>query len=282
MLEKILFGGLVLPGESIRIAVALLGLIATSYYDIFNNKNIPEKLLFLFLGISLIVNFYFFEQDLSLFALGIAIIVGVIGYAFHKLGQLGSADIFVLCSVILLVPIHPSFSGLVFNYPFILSLLVFSGVAFAFYLVVNYSVKLLKKKKTNPNTLPLTILLPYALFVYVYITFPMFSQFYFAIVSIIIFSSMFFLVYKEDINKMLVKKVKLKDVEEEDVLALDFMDKKLIERYKLERVLTQKEIKRLKKLKIKELWIYKYLPPFLPFLLIGFILSLFFSSLLIG
>lgn len=282
MLDKILFGEIALPGEAIRILVAFLGLVATSYYDIFNNKNIPERVLFVFLGIALILNFYFFEQDLSLFALGTAVVVGVVGYAFHKMGQLGTADIFVLCSIALLLPIHPSHSELPFNYPFLFSLLVFSGVLFALYLVVNYSIKLLKNKKAKPNVSALMILIPYALFLYIYLQFPLFSLSYFTIVSIIVFSSMFFLVYKEDINKMLVRKVKLKEAEEEDVVALDFMSKSFIKKYKLQRVLDRKEIGRLKKLKVKELWIYKYLPPFLPFLLAGFILSLFFSNLLIG
>lgn len=282
MLEKILFGELSLPGEFIRIFVAFLGLAITSYYDLFNNKNIPEKILFIFIVAALIVNFYFFDQDLSIFALGLAVVLGIIGYAFHKLGQLGSADVIVISAVSLLLPIHPSLSDMPFNYPFILSLLVFSGVLFALYTVINFGFKLMKQKKTKPNILALVILLPYLLFVYVYFQFPLFSAAYFTIVSVIVVSTMFFLTYKQDINKLLVEKVPLKKVEEEDVLAIEFMNKKFVEKYKPERVLTTKELKRLKKLKVKTLWIFTHLPPFLPFLLIGFILSLFFSNLLLG
>ncbi len=281
MLEKILFGNLEIPGESIRILIGFLGLLATSYYDIFNNKNIPEKLLFGFLGVSLIINFYFFHEDLSIFAFILALVIGILGFVLNRFGQLGSADVIVLSSIVLLLPIHPSFSGLLFNFPFIFSLLVFSGVLFSLYVVGNFGLKILKLKKTNPNKLALIILLPYAVFLYMYFQFPFFSPAYFSIISIVTISTMFFMLYKEDINKMLVEKVSLKKAEEEDVLALEFMSKKLVEKYKLQRLLTKEELSRLKKLKIKELWIYTHLPPFLPFLLVGFVISLFFSNLLL-
>jgi len=56
------------------------------------------------------------------------------------------------------------------------------------------------------------------------------------------------------------------------------MDQDFVKKNKLQRLLTQSELVRLKKLKIKELWVYTKLPPFLPFLLVGFILALFYSK----
>lgn len=282
MIEKILFADLELPGESIRIAFAFIGLLITSYYDLYNNKNIPEKLLFIFLGISFLINLYFYDSDITSFAIILAVIVGLFGYVFNRFGQLGSADVIVLSAISLLLPIHPSISNLTPNYPFIFSLLVYSGVLFALYTIVNFGSKIIKKKNAKPNLTALIIFIPYLLFIYMYLQLPLFPPNYLIIVSLVVFSSLFFLAYKEDINQMLVKKLPLGKVEEEDVIALEYMDKKLVNKYKIGRVISEKEIKRLKKLGIKELWIFANLPPFLPFLLIGFILSVLYSNLLLS
>ncbi|MFA5050243.1 MAG: hypothetical protein WC501_04515 [Candidatus Micrarchaeia archaeon] len=282
MIESILFGNMLMPEQNLRLLIAFLGLAATTYYDLFNNKNIPEKILFAFLGISILFNFIFFDQTLFIFSLVLAVIVGILGYLLHRAGQIGSADIFVICSLIFLVPIHPTYSNLIFNFPFIFSLIVFSGVLFALYILIYYSYKIMKSKKAKPNYFSFLIFLPYLFFVYAFLSFPIFSVAYFSIVSIIIFSTVFFLAYKEDINKMLAKKIPIKKAEEDDVLAIEYMDKKIMEKYKPEKVLSAKEIQRLKKLKIKELWVYTELPPFLPFLFAGFILSVFFANILIS
>ncbi len=282
MIESILFGNIIMPEQNLRLLIAFLGLAVTTYYDLFNNKNIPEKILFLFLGISILFNFIFFNEALFVFSLVLAIIIGILGYFLHKSGQMGSADIFVLVSLVFLLPIHPTYSELTFNFPFIFSLIVFSGVLFALYVLIYYSYKIIRAKNTHPNYFPLILILPYLFFVYAFINFPIFSFAYFLIVSIIIFSTILFLVYKKDIDRMLVKKMPINKAEEDDILAIDYMDKRMIEKYKPERVLSKKEIGRLKKLKIKELWIYTKLPPFLPFLFAGFVLSVFFAKFLIS
>ena len=44
-----------MPLEWLRIAVALLGTGVCAYYDLFNNKNIPERVLQVFLGVAILV-----------------------------------------------------------------------------------------------------------------------------------------------------------------------------------------------------------------------------------
>ncbi len=280
MLDTILFSEIPIPGETIRIILAFVGLLIATYFDLFNKKNIPENFLYAFLGISFITNLYFYNQELSLFAVITAVLVSLFGYLFYRAGQLGGGDIFILASLSLLLPIHPSLSKLPFNFPFIFSLLIFSGVLFALYTIIHFGFKL-TKIKSKPNTPFLALLIPYFLFLYFYSTLPFFSPAYLAIVSVVLFSTIFFLIYKEDINKLLSEKVPLRKAEEEDVLALEFMPQNLVKKYNLQRVLSLKEIKRLKSLKLKEVYIYTNLPPFLPFLLVGFLLSLFFAGLLV-
>lgn len=100
MIEDILFGKLSLPGEMLRVFVAIFGLIVTSYYDLFNKKNVPDNLLYAFLAVAFLVNLVFFESTLFWFSLVLALIVGLIGYVFYRLGQIGGADVFVLVSIL--------------------------------------------------------------------------------------------------------------------------------------------------------------------------------------
>ncbi len=279
-LESILFSAIALPGEQIRIAIALLGLLATTYFDLFNKRNVPNNLLYLFLAVAFAANLLFYEQDILLFSIFVAIPIALFGYVFYKMGQIGGADVLVLLAINFALPIHPSLSQLSFNFPFIASTFVFSGVIFALYFLVNFSIKL-QKLGTKPNRLAFALLIPYALLAYFYINSPLYSPVYLAFISIMLLSSIFFIAYRKDVYKLQAQKIALSKAETEDVLALELMDQEYVKKNKLQRLLTLGEMIRLKKLKIKELWVYTKLPPFLPFLFVGFILALFYSKYLL-
>ena len=70
----------------------------------------------------------------------------------------------------------------------------------------------------------------------------------------------------------------LDDALAEDVLALEIMNKDMRERFKIPRLVTKAEIERLKKTKVPEVWVYTKLPPFLPFILVGMLMSLLFAK----
>ncbi len=167
-----------------------------------------------------------------------------------------------------------------FNLPFIFSVIVFSGVLFALYVMIYFGYKLYKVE-AKPNWLYLLMFIPYFLFAWVYINSFLFSPVYFAFITILLFASIFFLMFKKPLMGVLSETLPVSQLEEEDVLALDVMNKDLVERYKLQRLLTKKEIERLKKTKIEEVSVYTKLPPFLPFLLIGMVLGLLFGSSLL-
>jgi len=207
----------------------------------------------------------------------VALFFSAIGYIFYRVGQLGGADVFVLAAIMLLLPIHPTFVGMAFNLPFIFSVIVFSGVLFALYVMVYFGYKLYKVE-AKANWLYLLMFIPYFLFAWVYVNSFLFSPVYFAFITILLFASIFFLMFKKPLMGVLSESLPVSQLEAEDVLALDVMNKDLVERYKLKRLLTAKEIERLKKTKIEEVIVYTKLPPFLPFLLIGMVLGLLFGS----
>jgi Flp pilus assembly protein protease CpaA len=281
MIEEVLFGKLAMPGEAIRLLVAFAGVALASYYDLFNRRNVPNMLLYGFLAAAFIVNLAFFQQDLFVFSIALAVFFSAIGYMFYRFGQLGGADVFIIASVILLLPIHPSFSGLAFNLPYIFSVMVFAGIAFAIYVVCYFGLKL-REVNAHPKRMYALLLIPYLLFAFVYVNSVIFSPMYFVFVSILMLATMFFMAYKEDINLLLAERMSPAELEEEDVLALEMMDQEAVKKYRLKRLATKSEIERMAGLKIQEVWVYSKMPPFLPFFLLGMVLALFFANSLLA
>ncbi len=281
MLEEVIFGKLVMPGEMVRLLVAFIGTCAAAYYDVFNTKNVPNGLLYAFLAAALLVDAIFYQPDLFWFSIGMAVFFSAVGYIFYRVGQLGGADIFVLVSIMLLLPIHPSFIGMPFNMPFAFSVFIFSGVLFALYVMAYFGWKLSQNPDVRPNLLYGLMLVPYFLFAYVYVNSFIFSPVYFVFISLLLFATIFFLMFRDSLNLLLAEELPLAQVQPEDVLALEIMNKDLMERYKIQRVVTTAELERLKRTKVTDVWVYTKLPPFLPFIVAGMVLALFFARSLI-
>ena len=277
MIEDILFGVVEVPGEIVRIILAFAGVIIAAYYDIFNRKNIPDNFLYGFLAVSVLANLIFFNLDLLIFTVAIAAFFSAIGYIFYRVGQMGGADVIILACIMLLMPLTPSFSGLVFNMPFILPTMIFAGLLFGIYTTANFGIKI-AREGGQPNLLYLLMIIPYLLFAYFYITSPFFSVAFFVIITVLLVATTFFMMYKEDINLMLAEQLPMDQLEPEDVVAFELMDKETVKKLDIKRVLNEKEIERLKKEGVETIWIYTQLPPFVPFLLAGMVLALIFSS----
>jgi hypothetical protein len=280
MLEEILFGQVVMPGELFRIIIAFLGTLIGTYYDIFNKKNIPDGFLYAFLGVALLANIIFYDPALFWFSIAMTVFISAIGYVIYRVGQLGGADIFVIASIMLLLPIHPSSVNMPFNLPFIFSVFIFSGVSFALYSLIYFGWKL-TQVEAKADLLYILVLVPYALFSYIFINSFLFSPVFFAFITVAIFASVFFMTFKKSLNQILAEELPVSQLEPEDVLALEVMNKDLLERYKIPRLMTKDGIERLKKSKVSEVWVYTKLPPFLPFILIGMVLAMLFARSLL-
>lgn len=276
MLEEIIFGNVTMPMEIIRLLVAFAGVGIAAYYDLFNNKNVPDKFLYGFLGIAFLVNFVLYEESLFLFSVATAAFLGAIGYVFYRLGQIGGADVIVAAAVMLLLPIMPSFAVAGFNIPFIFPTVIFGGMIFAVYITVSMAIKL-REEEAKPNMIYGLMIIPYLLFLWVYSTSLLFSPVYFLFITVLFITTVFFLMYKKDLNKILAEQMPVEQLEPEDVLALELMGPAKVKKYGMQRLVTEKEIARLKNEKAGEVWVYTKLPPFLPFIMAGMILALFFT-----
>lgn len=279
MLEEVLFGPIALPGELFRLAIALLGTAAAAYYDVFNSRNVPDNLLYAFLAVAFITNLVFFQEDLFWFSLAVAAFISAIGYVFYRAGQIGGADLFVMASIMLLLPIQPSFVESAVNLPFFFPVWLFSGILLALYVLFFFGWKLMQTE-TKPDWKYALMLIPYLLFAYMFFNSVLFSPVYFAFVSIAMFTTIFFMIFRNDLNRLLAEEMPVGQLQPEDVLALEMMDQETVKKNDIKRLVGQKEIDRLKELKISEVWVFTKLPPFLPFMLAGIIIALFFTDML--
>ncbi|MEM3075472.1 MAG: hypothetical protein QW590_01460 [Candidatus Bilamarchaeaceae archaeon] len=282
LLEQMLFEnvGVPVPGELVRLIVALAGVAIATYYDVFNRKNIPDKFLYGFLAVAVLLNLVFFDADLLIFTMCVALFFAVVGYVFYRAGQIGGADVITMVCIVLLVPFVPSFASMPFRVPFIIPVIIFGGLLFAVYATAKFGLKILSEGG-NPRVVYGLLIIPYLIFAYVYATSPLFSPTYFGIITVLLLATIFFMMYKDDINGMLAEELPVEQLEPEDVVAFELMDAELVKKLDLKRVLTEAEIEKLKQANIASIWIYTNLPPFLPFLLMGMLLAMFFSNALL-
>jgi Flp pilus assembly protein protease CpaA len=264
--------------ELVRIFIAFFGLLIGTYFDIFNKKSVPDKFLYLFLGICILANLFDF-QTLP-FALGIGIFTFFVFYILYKTGQIGGADAYIISALAFILPFQPN-SFLILEQPFggifIFNLFVYSGILFMVYMFI-YSLKFIREISINKEKLFKVglILISYLVFVFIAYNSAAFIiglESYLLFISLLIIFLIYFLLIEDKLKASFTKFVSANEIEIEDIIDIDSMDKDLVKKYSLSRLVTKEQYEKLKKIKGKKIALFKDLPPFLPFLLVGFILA---------
>lgn len=279
------------PGLLLRSLVALAFTCAAAYFDAFNKKWVPNYLVYGFLGCALALNVIFFEQALFIQALLIAAAVFAATYLLYKAGQLGGADAYALTSISLCVP-YLSKPFLAENqavpYPFILSVLAPTGLAFILHMVARFLPYISRKISLGEVKFgmmklagPMLLLVAFAFFIYSLSILPVaLPAQYVAILTFLFVSLFFFSLFKEEIKDSMVEMVPVSRLQEEDVLALEKIDRALAKKLGLSPLIGKTTIAILKKSKLKRVPVYTGMPFFLPYLLLGLAFSLLFGDLL--
>ncbi|MFH1695895.1 MAG: hypothetical protein ABH850_05740, partial [Candidatus Micrarchaeota archaeon] len=85
-------------------------------------------------------------------------------------------------------------------------------------------------------------------------------------------------------KEFFLKKISLQEMEEDEVIAVEFTPKETLEKLKLgfKGVLGEKEKKELEKAGIKELFVFRELPKFGPFIFVGVLINLAFPQLIVS
>ena len=280
------------PGLQARMALALIFTAAAAYFDLFNKKWVPNALVYAFAALAVLVNFIYYDPLLTWQALAIGAVVFGACYLLYKVGQLGGADAYVIASIAATVPylpsslLNPAQSA---PYPFILSVLAPTGVAFILHMVLRFVPYVAKqvaagKIKFTASKVagPIGLAAAFLVFVYAIISLPFpFPPVYIGMLIFLAVGLIFFTLFKSEIKDSMIEQVKVGRLQEEDVLALEKMDPGAVQKMKLQPVLTLQSIALLKKSKQKLVPVYTGMPFFLPYLLFGLVFSLLFGDMLL-
>jgi len=278
------------PGIDIRILVAVAFTGATAYYDMFKKKWVPDSLLWCFLGASLLLNVVFFDSAIFAQALLIAIIIAALTYALYRMGQLGGADVFVMTSIALAIPYLPKpllAASQAIPYPFFLSMLAPTGIAFIVHMLFRFipyisrqlsrgKVKLTMQKMAGPALIIVSLIVFGASVSSMPVSLP---ASYFAIIGFLGAALIFFSLFMPEIKASMVEKIPTSRLQCEDVLALEQMVL-LAKKLNLSPVISEKTIATLRRAKIKSVPVYTGMPFFLPYLLVGLVFAILFGDLL--
>lgn len=265
--------------EVIRLVVAITGTAAATYFDLFNRRNVPSLLLYGFLALSVLL--WVPNIEGTVITLATAIIIFVVGRIFYMMGHIGEADVFVFTSLVFLLPKQPELLNARVGYlPFIFTIIVFSGILFAGYAFIKYAlpiiIKIDKKKKINSKEAVGSIILlgAFSAFLYTIAQIGMFTVWYYLLFSYLLILSVVFMCLRDELKRSMMERISISKIEEGDVIATEYLKKDYIKKHKIPRVFSEKHRTRLKKEKIVSLPVYTKLPPFLPFIMLGLIVSL--------
>ena len=278
------------PGIDVRMIVAIAFTGAAAYFDMFNKKWVPDSLLWCFLGASLLLNVLFFDSAIFAQALFISIIIAALTYALYRMGQLGGADVFVMASIALAIPYLPKpllAASQAIPYPFFLSVLAPTGIAFIVHMLFRFipyvshqvstgKVKFTVQKVAGPVLIAVSLLIFGTVVSSLPVSLP---ASYFAIIGFLSAALIFFSLFMPEIKASMVEKIPTSRLQCEDVLALEQMPS-LAKKLRLSPVICEKTIAALKHAKVKSVPVYTGMPFFLPYLFIGLVFTLLFGDLL--
>ncbi|HLC38455.1 MAG TPA: prepilin peptidase [Candidatus Norongarragalinales archaeon] len=270
--------------ETLRIAIAVVGTGLAAYQDA-KTSYIDDKILYAMVLAGLLLDVLFLPQSVLPFVLGVGVLIAGIGFIAYKRGSFGQGDVWLFLGLHLLLPFYPSFSAFSLpNFPFVASVFLAASVFAVFGSTLLYAKMLFEKKLVSLKTLGVlaAVMLLFALMLFTSPLPILAKTFFFLFIGFAFFLTMF---YQTITQKLLILPTPIEKIEDEDVLAVDKMDSSIVKKYGLERVLTQKQISILKRIraekKMSKFPVFKNLPRFGPYTLLGLIACIFAGDLLL-
>jgi len=278
--------------EMLRYAIAVVGCVVATYFDLFNKRNVPTSLTYSLVALGILFTFASLNSEVITHNIAVGLVVFILGYILYRAGQIGGADVLVFVSIALLLPQAPQplfgTAKLPSGFPFVLSVFVLSGVLGVFGIFLKYIPRIIyeflrgEKVKVNPAQVALAVItmLIYLVFIYYMNGIVQMPQLQLAIfIGVVLCATSLFAVKEHISEKYMVRMVGINEIDEEDVLAVESMDKRIVSKYKLGRLLTASEIEKLKKIgKKKKFPVYKEMPVFMPYVLIALLSAIFFGD----
>ncbi len=266
-------------------------------FDIFNKRNIPSTIVYLFLAYSIILTILYLNINLIFISSLLCIAVITLGYAIYKIGFIGFGDITELASLSLIFPFFSKpllYNISQLNIPLVISIVLNSGFIAIILIPILYIIKY-KTHFKKPLLSSITnkalfkaglIATMYSIFILFLVVF--FGLFYIGIMIIVVFAifSTILMLFETAITNTMVEYVDVKEFKEDELIAANLLDQKEIKMLKKEfkhfnRLITPTLISEMKQKKFsKKLPVYKEPIPFASIIFLGLIITILFGNVL--
>ena len=289
-MDVLLGTNVIMPLEALRIAAALIGVGIAAYFDIFNNKNIPERLLQGFIAAAVLISLIAYDPVATPYGLAAGAILYIGNWIVYKAGYVGGADGYILAAIAILLPAQPILlllnpSSYTLTFPFIVHVLTVAFFTFMLHMLLRTVPSAINSLRT-PGSINMMqwagaflILLAYGFLSFVISSSPLLSTSYIIFLAALAGVSVYFVLFRNAINDSMLEWVVPKKVEVEDIIAPEKMDAGEVKKLNIGRLVDEAEWKRLQHVKGK-VPVYKHLLPFVPHILIGLVVSLLFGNIL--
>jgi len=259
-----------------REVIVLFGVLFSTYTDI-KKGLIYDRVTYpmLLLG-ALLLLFEFSYAGFNYLYAVVPLLVFVIGYIVYFMGKIGGGDVKLFTAIALLLPV---FEGEIF----LLNVLFVAAITSIVFVSIYYFSKYARKGisfSENSRDIAKAVFIGLLLIVYFGVMVKMgFSAKILLFLLLPIFCGLLFFAFQTGIKRsFFLKKVPLSKLEEDEIIAREFLSGKAVSVLNtgFKGVLSGKEIMRLKKAGVSEVPVYRDMPPFAPFILIGVVFSLFY------
>ncbi len=285
---------MVIDFTTVRIASVIAVALAYMLFDLFNKRNVPSLFAYGSMAYGALLTVIYFvdgEYYTMLLSALIGTVVFGLGYVVYRVGQIGLGDITELTSVSLMLPFQslPLFATVPqFGLPFILSVVIASGVV-ALIFVPLYYIPKSKSRTVEKGSAAKAAAIGAA-----YIAFMGFTAFMgimsvygIALLAALMFGSVFTTLYETRITVSMVKYLEPNRLEADDMIAMNVMSKTDRAWFRKRsrhfgQLITPVMIRELKAKRVRrKLPVYRQGIPFAFPIFIGVLLSVLFGNLLI-
>ncbi|MDD5148120.1 MAG: A24 family peptidase [Candidatus ainarchaeum sp.] len=258
----------------LRIAVLLAGCGLGAAQDA-KSGIISDKITYSMVVLGIIFNL----AELNWIGLAMGAAVFAIGYAIYYSGKIGGGDVKLFTGIALLLPF---FGGKIFVISVLVEAAITAVIFYSVFFIIKYArTGISLKENTQGIKKSIVFGIIFAGFFYFWIATGLLPLHSLVLLAVALCLGLVFLALEKGIRKnFFLKKIKLAELEEDEVIASEFLDENAKKQLALpaKGIIGEKEKQKLSKAGITEVLVYRNLPPFGPFILIGAIMALAFPG----
>jgi len=264
--------------ELIRYLIVLIGTLLSTFTDI-KSGLILDKITYPMIALGVLFTLFDVVVEQSLTQLVVPLGVFAIGYGLYYAGKIGGGDVKIFTAFALLLPFYQ-------NQPFVLNVLLIAVLSsitvISAYFVFGYWRKGINWKECKKDVWK-SALLAIAVLLYLLVMFQLgfLSLLHIVVLVVPMLFGLVALAFQKGIYKeFFLKHVSINQIEEDEIIAREFIEPAILHGagLSIKGVISKKEAKKLVSAGLTKIPVYRSLPPFAPFLLLGVIISFFFPD----